>query len=298
MPAPVLSVTKDERVGIGATQPASKLHVNGSVTIADQSEIFFQDRGRIHSYDDHHALVFDRHNDRLELHEWGDIHLFTGGSLAGPPTEKVTIRRNGSVQIAGVGQATPIHTQLQVGRLGTQGFDADSGYPGWDGGIHTWDVYAEGSVGVGRNGSLDSWMNSSGFHSSGGKHFVIEHPLDPRRSLVHASLEGPELAIFYRGEATLEGGHATVELPPYFEAIARPEARTVTLTAKSVAGEKVSALAASAVEHGSFTVFAIGGENPAQPFFWEVTAVRADLAALEVEPVREVVAGTTTGGGE
>lgn len=33
------------------------------------------------------------------------------------------------------------------GRIGTQGYDPDSGYPnGWGGGIHTWDVYARGSV--------------------------------------------------------------------------------------------------------------------------------------------------------
>ena len=32
-------------------------------------------------------------------------------------------------------------------RIGTSGYDPDSGYPsGWSGGVHTWDVYAEGSI--------------------------------------------------------------------------------------------------------------------------------------------------------
>lgn len=36
-------------------------------------------------------------------------------------------------------------------RIGIQGYDADSGYPvGWAGGVHAWDVFAEGSLGAGR----------------------------------------------------------------------------------------------------------------------------------------------------
>jgi len=33
------------------------------------------------------------------------------------------------------------------GRIGTQGYSPDSGYPsGWNGGIHTWDIYAHSSI--------------------------------------------------------------------------------------------------------------------------------------------------------
>jgi len=44
-------------------------------------------------------------------------------------------------------------------RIGVLGYDPDSGYPsGWGGGVHTWDVYAEGSVGLGRDGKLITWV--------------------------------------------------------------------------------------------------------------------------------------------
>lgn len=51
----------------------------------------------------------------------------------------------------------------ETGKFGSAGKDPDSGYPsGWGGGVHTWDVYAEGSVGTGSNGTLAAYMNSSG----------------------------------------------------------------------------------------------------------------------------------------
>ncbi len=41
------------------------------------------------------------------------------------------------------------------GLIGAAGEPATSGYPtGWGGGVHTWDMYADGSVGSGSNGSL------------------------------------------------------------------------------------------------------------------------------------------------
>ena len=51
------------------------------------------------------------------------------------------------------------------------------------------------------------------------KFFRIDHPLAPERKyLEHCSLEGPEAAVYYRGEARLLDGVATVVLPDYFEA--------------------------------------------------------------------------------
>lgn len=52
---------------------------------------------------------------------------------------------------------------LRVARLGTNIFDPYSGYPiGWGGGVHTLDLYAEGSIGVGVNGSLACVMDRNG----------------------------------------------------------------------------------------------------------------------------------------
>ncbi len=49
------------------------------------------------------------------------------------------------------------------GRIGTNGFSPTSGYPGgWGGGVHTWDVYAEGTVGGGSGGTLNYTFNNAG----------------------------------------------------------------------------------------------------------------------------------------
>ncbi len=113
---------------------------------------------------------------------------------------------------------------------------------------------------------------------------MIDHPLDPEhKELVHSTLEGPEAGVFYRGEAQLSNGEATVMLPDYFEALTRKEDRTVLLTPKFEGDEQVSMLAASGVKDGKFRVRMIEGKNPSQKFYWEVKAVRADVEILEVE---------------
>jgi hypothetical protein len=101
--------------------------------------------------------------------------------------------------------------------------------------------------------------------------------------LVHSTLEGPELAVFYRGESQLANGEATVLLPDYFEALTRKAHRTVLLTPRFEEGSPVSMLAASEVKDGQFTVASVDSKNPTQKFYWEVKAVRADVPRLEVE---------------
>ncbi|GEM_PF-2457961 len=111
----------------------------------------------------------------------------------------------------------------------------------------------------------------------GSKNFEIPHPLKPGLHLVHSTLEGPEIAVFYRGESRLTNGSAIVELPDYFEKLTRPEGRTAQLTAK---GEEPFLLSYSGIENGKLTVH---GSKPDGEFSWEVMAVRADLGPLQVE---------------
>ncbi|MCB9763649.1 MAG: hypothetical protein H6739_28025 [Alphaproteobacteria bacterium] len=109
------------------------------------------------------------------------------------------------------------------------------------------------------------------------KYFSIPHPTQAGAELVHACLEGPENAVYYRGEARLVDGEATVTLPAYFEALTRPEGRTVQLTAK---GRVPFLLSYEDIEDGRFTVY---GTVPDGVFSWEVRAVRADVERLVVE---------------
>lgn len=117
---------------------------------------------------------------------------------------------------------------------------------------------------------------------SGSKAFVIDHPTDPALKLVHASIEGPENAVYYRGEDVIgNDGTVVVRLPGYFEALTTPTGRTVQLTPVH-AGKPVLPVSATPVLDGSFMV---AGE-PGQRFWWHVTAVRSDIPALVPEQDR------------
>ncbi len=109
------------------------------------------------------------------------------------------------------------------------------------------------------------------------KFFRIAHPSKPDYDLVHACLEGPESAVYYRGSAKLQNGEATIKLPDYFEALTHKAGRTVILTAK---GKRPFLLSYKNVEDGSFHVYGTVSEGE---FSWEVKAVRSDVSAVEVE---------------
>ena len=120
-----------------------------------------------------------------------------------------------------------------------------------------------------------------------GKTFVIDHPTDPDRYLVHVCLEGPEAAVFYRGEVTLDGSsRATVTLPDYFDALTIPDSATVQVSHILDDDESLPLpVAATRVKDGEFTV---RGREAGQSVAWRVEATRRDCH-VEVEPLRKDV---------
>ena len=188
-----------------------------------------------------------------------------------------------SLNIGGVGgwrDPGPGRAEI-AGSLGVAGRPAAP--PPWSGGgVVTWDLFAAGAVYVGEpldDSPVQIW---GGRVRAQSKAFDIAHPLDPGRRLVHGCLEGPELAVYYRGRGRLVGGRARVALPPYFEALTRVEGRTVQLTPIADPDGAVVALAAGPVRDGAFRVHADTAADG--EFHWQVTAVRSDIDELDVEP--------------
>lgn len=113
-------------------------------------------------------------------------------------------------------------------------------------------------------------VNGSFVVYGGGKNFAVPHPLDETKDLYHATLEGPENGVFYRGEVVLVDGAAEVILPDYFEPLTFLEDRSVLLT--QVDDDKALAiLAASRIVDGKFR---IRSSVPDATVAWEVKAVR------------------------
>lgn len=116
------------------------------------------------------------------------------------------------------------------------------------------------------------------------KNFVIPHPTEDNKTLHHSCVEGPEHAVFYRGESKTKGSSVEITLPDYFEALTRKEGRTVQVTPLFESGYEFGCCAASRVIDGKFRV---RSNEPDQPFYWEVKAIRADLEPLEVTRDRD-----------
>lgn len=122
------------------------------------------------------------------------------------------------------------------------------------------------------------------------KAFVIDHPTDSDRYLVHVCAEGPTADVIYRGEAEIRDGQAVVEMPAYFEAATRTNyGRQVQLTPI----DELCMAAASRIEGGKFTIRCSGPDGTVVQ--WLVTAVRADAEQFPVEPLKSEVGVGGTG---
>jgi hypothetical protein len=156
-------------------------------------------------------------------------------------------------------------------------------------------------AGAGTNGSLKYNISTFEVTYDAAKTFVIDHPKDENKYLVHACLEGPESGVYYRGQGEITNSQSvTIHLPDYVEALAKDF--TIQLTPiwplrrphassekrkEGVIWENSFPLAASEVENNSFNVY---GENC--KFYWLVQGKRADI---EVEPLKQSVNVKGTG---
>ena len=144
-----------------------------------------------------------------------------------------------------------------------------------------------GNIGIGTT-SPTYKLQVAGSFAATSKNFDIPDPRynDSRHRLIHSSLEGPEYAVFYRGEAQLQNGRAVIELPRYFEALTKKEGRTVLLT--NIDGGDVIWVQTQDNQQVKDGRFIVVSSNPhsTQRFNWEVKAVRKDLGPLIAEVVR------------
>ena len=116
---------------------------------------------------------------------------------------------------------------------------------------------------------------------TGDKTFIIDHPIDADRYLVHGCLEGPEVGVYYRGRGRIEPNtdQTTISLPCYVEKIGFEF--TVQITSIFSGERRTAAHEVSDVTNGHFTVYGSPGS-----FFWHVYAKRSSLL---VEPLKHEV---------
>ena len=126
---------------------------------------------------------------------------------------------------------------------------------------------------TGATGAVVKFNNlTSSWYFEQGKTFIINHPKDNDKYLVHTCLEGPEVGVYYRGKSEITNDESVaINLPDYIPGWAYD----FTVTVTGIYDGKLKLYNASEVDDtGSFTVY---GENG--KFSWVAIGKRGDVNA-------------------
>ena len=125
----------------------------------------------------------------------------------------------------------------------------------------------------GNTGAVVKYNNlTNAWYFEQGKTFIINHPKDNDKYLVHTCLEGPEVGVYYRGKSEITNDESVaINLPDYIPGWASD----FTVTVTGIYDGKLKLYNASEVDDtGSFTVY---GENG--KFSWVAIGMRGDVNA-------------------
>jgi len=110
------------------------------------------------------------------------------------------------------------------------------------------------------------------------KTFVIDHPIDQEKYLIHACLEGPEGGVYYRGTSEITNNeYVEIDLPLYVSLIAT-DFTILTTPIYSETNSLNKPLRSTTVKNNKFKVY---GENT--KLCWRLLGKRQHI---EVEPLR------------
>ena len=196
-------------------------------------------------------------------------------------------------------------SQGPIGPSGYQGATGVTGPQGAQGACCRGPQGYQGAQGNGLNGFTGSWygltadigiqQNGVWYNSSTNqlcydvaKSFVINHPVNSEKLLVHACLEGPEAGVYYRGrgEITDETEYCSIYLPDYVDKLATDFTINVTPIYQGQGTKFNPNLLVTDVINNEFKVY---GDKCA--FFWVVYGKRMDIKNVEPNKNEVIIEG-------
>jgi hypothetical protein len=140
-------------------------------------------------------------------------------------------------------------------------------------------AYVSGSVGIGTTNPSYK-LHVVGSFGATTKSFVVPHPTKPGKTLQYGSLESPYHGIRLTGKGTIENGKCVVKLPDYISAFVKEDGVNIHIT--NIKHGEVLWVEEIDVANNNFTIQTKRTRGTYE-FYWDFTAIRKDVADLEVE---------------
>lgn len=152
---PLATIRADGRVGINTTEPDTTLDIRGQARITNNASTL-QLVGTNHSYVEWFPDGIASGRKAYMGFPNSGANYFEIHNQSGTNIGDIILTPSANSGV-GIGTTSP-STYLHVGPNTSGGIPS-----GWGGGIHAWDIYANGTMACGTNGSIRSYLNKDGY---------------------------------------------------------------------------------------------------------------------------------------
>ena len=256
-------------VGIGTTNPTDKLTVYGALasykTGADtiQTQVYLANGGNTRAFN----LQLNSGGTGLDLWSYNSSNAWL---------KHTTFDYDGRV---GIGTAAPVAKFEISGSSNSALMNIKSPISG-----AILYVSGSGAVGIGTSNVGAYTLQVNGSFGATTKSFVIDHPTKEGKKLIYGSLESPYHGIRLTGRDTLKEGKCKIELPDYIYKLILHDSVNIQLT--GIKCNKTLYVDDINIPENYFTIAydkAIFETHKDYDFFWDFTAIRADVPELITE---------------
>jgi hypothetical protein len=256
-------------VGIGTTNPTDKLTVYGALasykTGADtiQTQVYLANGGNTRAFN----LQLNSGGTGLDLWSYNSSNAWL---------KHTTFDYDGRV---GIGTAAPVAKFEISGSSNSALMNIKSPISG-----AILYVSGSGAVGIGTSNVGAYTLQVNGSFGATTKSFVIDHPTKEGKKLIYGSLESPYHGIRLTGRDTLKEGKCKIQLPDYIYKLILHDSVNIQLT--GIKCNKTLYVDDINIPENNFTIAydkAIFETYKDYDFFWDFTAIRADVPELITE---------------